>query len=360
MTDSTTRSPARKASGNGIPPQSRVLVTGASGSVGMALSRRLLEDGHTVCAFDQNEDGLFRLEQELEDGSGRLRIFLGNVRDEDRLTRAMDGVSVVFHCAALKHVYFSEYNPFEAMQTNVIGTNNVIRAAIANDVSRVLLTSSDKAVNPTSTMGATKLLGERLFVAANHHTGSHRTRFACVRFGNVLNSNGSVLQIFRRQLENGLPLTITSSRMTRFFLSMEQAVELVVDSAERMAGGEIFVRSMGACSIMSLAKAVSGAGPVRFNEIGLKPGEKLYEDLVTDDEAPRTARMGDTYVVLPSTVRMMPEELQTAYSAYDGLPRLTAALRSDTELLSDDEVVAMLRSAGLIAEHRPSAPASYS
>jgi len=342
--------PGRASEKKEIPPNSRVLVTGACGSVGSALVRRLLDGSHTVCAFDQNEDGLFRLEQELEDGGGRLRLFLGNVRDEDRLRRAMDGVDVVFHCAALKHVYFSEYNPFEAMQTNVVGTNNVIRAAIATEVSRVILTSSDKAVNPTSTMGATKLLGERLFVAANHHTGFHQTRFACVRFGNVLNSNGSVLHIFRRQLAKNLPLTITSTKMTRFFLSMSQAVDLALDAAGRMVGGEIFVLSMGSCDIISLAKAVNGTVPFRIDEIGLKPGEKLYEDLITEDEAPRTVRLGNMYVILPSTIDMMPDHVRRMYSAYEKLSRLTSPLRSDKGLLTQTQIASMLRSAGLLTE----------
>jgi UDP-N-acetylglucosamine 4,6-dehydratase/5-epimerase len=332
---------------NGMPPNSRVLITGACGSVGSALVRRMLKAGHTVCAFDQNEDGLFHLQQELQDGGGRLRMFLGNIRDEDRLRRAMDGVDIVFHCAALKHVYFSEYNPFEAMQTNVVGTNNVIRASIAADVSKVILTSSDKAVNPTSTMGATKLLGERLFVAANHHTGKHRTRFACVRFGNVLNSNGSVLQIFRRQLDNGNPLTITSSKMTRFFLSMSQAVDLTIDAARRMIGGEIFVLSMGSCDIVSLARVVNGSKPFRFSEIGLKPGEKLYEDLVTEDEAPRTVRVDNMYVVLPSTMDMMPDDVHAKYVIYEKYPRLTEPLRSDRDLLDESQISKMLQSAGV-------------
>ena len=327
---------------------SRILVTGASGSVGSALVRRLLDEGHTVCAFDQSEDGLFRLDQELKNqGGDRLRSFLGNVRDEDRLRRAMEGVDVVYHCAALKHVQLSEYNPFEAMQTNIDGTNNVIQAAIAANVDRVLLTSSDKSVNPTSTMGATKLLGERLFIAANHIAGSHKTRFACVRFGNVLNSNGSVLQIFRRQLNNGLPLTITSAGMTRFFLSMAQAVDLCLNAAIRMVGGEIFVMSMGSSSIMSLAKAVSGSRPFQFVEIGHKAGEKLYEELVTESEAPRTVLDGSMYVVLPDTVDMMSVEIQKHYGTYEKLPRLTTPLRSDHDLLSDAEVADLLNSAGL-------------
>jgi UDP-N-acetylglucosamine 4,6-dehydratase len=309
------------------------------------LVRRLLDEGHTVCAFDQSEDGLFKLDQELKDGGGRLRLFLGSVRDEVRLRRAMEGVRVVFHCAALKHVYLSEYNPFEAMQTNIIGTNNIIQAAVATEVERVVLTSSDKAVNPTSTMGATKLLGERLFIAANQFVGSHNTRFACVRFGNVLNSNGSVLQIFKHQIENDLPLTITSRHMTRFFISMAQAVDLCLDASARMIGGEIFVMSMGSCDIMSIAKAVSGARAFRFKEIGHKPGEKLFEELVTENEAPRTVVDGNTYIVLPNTLDMLPSEIRAKYSVYESLPRLSAPVRSDQQMLSEAEVIAMLRKA---------------
>lgn len=332
---------------NMIPAKSRVLVTGACGSIGSAMVQRLLDDGHTVCAFDQNEDGLFKLDQELTDKGAQLRLFLGNVRDEDRVRRAMDGVRIVFHCAALKHVYLSEYNPFEAMQTNIVGTNNVIKSAIAAEVERVVLTSSDKAVNPTSTMGATKLLGERLFIAANHFAGSHKTRFACVRFGNVLNSNGSVLHVFKRQLESNLPLTITSKSMTRFFISMSQAVDLCLDASARMVGGEIFVMSMGSCDIVTLAKAVNGTRQFQFIEVGHKPGEKLYEELVTENEAPRTVLDGNTYVILPDTIDMMPDDIRSRYAAYENLQRLTAPLRSDKNLLPQAQVVAMLRAAGV-------------
>ena len=163
----------------------RVLITGACGSVGSALVRRFLDEGSTVCAFDQNEDGLFKLDQEFDDKTQQLRLFLGDIRDKERLELAMEDVDTVFHCAALKHVYLSEYNPFEAMQTNIVGTHNVIQAAILANVDRVVLTSSDKSVNPTSTMGATKLLGERLVTAANNYAGKHTTKFASVRFGNV-------------------------------------------------------------------------------------------------------------------------------------------------------------------------------
>jgi FlaA1/EpsC-like NDP-sugar epimerase len=222
----------------------------------------------------------------------------------------------------------------------------VVQSAIATGVERVVLTSSDKAVNPTSTMGATKLLGERLFIAANHFAGSHKTKFACVRFGNVLNSNGSVLQVFKRQLENNLPLTITSKCMTRFFISMSQAVDLCLDASVRMVGGEIFVMSMGSCDIISLAKAANGSRPFQFVEIGHKAGEKLYEELVTESEAPRTVLDGDTYVVLPDTIDMMPDHVRSQYAVYEKLERLSAPLRSDESLLSQAEIVSMLRAAG--------------
>ncbi len=331
-----------------IPSNSRVLITGACGSVGSALVRRLLDIGHTVCAFDQSEDGLFKLDQELRHiPGGRLRTFLGSIRDEARLRLAFEGVRIVFHCAALKHVYISEYNPFEAMQTNIEGTHNVIQAAIAANVERVVFTSSDKAVNPTSTMGATKLLGERLVVAANHYAGSHKTRFSCVRFGNVLNSNGSVLQIFRRQIENDMPLTITSKDMTRFFISMDQAVALCLHAAVEMVGGEIYVLSMGSCDIMTLARVVSVNRPFKYVEIGAKAGEKLYEELVTESEAPRTAQDGHIYVVLPDTLELMSDEVNRLYKKYEKLPRLKDPLRSDQDLLPEADVASILQLAGL-------------
>jgi FlaA1/EpsC-like NDP-sugar epimerase len=333
------------SSKNGIQPNSRVLITGASGSVGTALVKQLLNDGHTVCAYDQDEDGLFQLGQNLTDCAGNLRLFLGNVRDKDRLHRAMENVTIVFHCAALKHVYLSEYNPFEAMQTNITGVNNVIESAISAGVERVIFTSSDKAVNPTSTMGATKLLGERLFISANHFSRPQSTKFSCVRFGNVLNSNGSVLQIFKRQLENKQPLTITSKDMTRFFLTMSQAVELCISSASKMLGGEIFVRNMGTCDILSLAKALKSGNPVDYIEIGNKPGEKLFEELVTDSEAPRTVLVDDTYVIIPDTLDMMPEAIKRQYAKFEDLQRLTESLRSDHNVMQLDNIISLLKTA---------------
>jgi len=330
--------------------ESRILITGACGSVGSGMVGELLKAGHVVCAFDQNENGLFSLDQQYKDKyPSKLRLFIGDIRDVNRLRKAFEGVDLVYHCAAIKHVYLSEYNPFEAMQTNIIGTNNVIDAAISAKVGKVVYTSSDKAVNPSSTMGATKLLGERLITAANHHTGSHNTRFSSVRFGNVLNTSGSVLSIFRNQIENNKPLTITSEDMTRFFLSMSQAIELCLYAADNMIGGEIFVKNMGCCSIISLAKAMSKNGDVDYTIIGQKPGEKAFEELVTESEAQRTVFSDSWYTILPETIDLLDTPIVIEYRrAYDSLPHLNECVSSHNNLLSDNEVYSMLVQAGLV------------
>tara|TARA_Y100000817_G_C16862198_1_gene546287 strand:+ start:3572 stop:4597 length:1026 start_codon:yes stop_codon:yes gene_type:complete len=324
--------------------KSRILVTGACGSIGSSIVERLLSKGHTVCAFDQNEDGLFKLDQKYGDKfNSNLKMFIGSIRDKERLDRAFEGVDIVFHCAALKHVYLSEYNPFEAMQTNIIGVNNIINASIKNNVGSVVFTSSDKAVNPSSTMGATKLLGERLMTSANHYMGVNDTRFSSVRFGNVLNTNGSVLHIFKQQIDNNIPLTITSEDMSRFFISLSQAIDLCLYAAENMSGGEIYVKNMGSCNIMSLAKAVSSGKKFDYEVIGSKPGEKAYEELVTEVEAKRTVKKNNYYIILPDTIDMMPDSTQEYYNReYIKLSRLEKPLRSDENLLGDAEVYNML------------------
>ncbi len=333
-----------------IKEQSRIAITGASGSIGRRLVEKLLIKGHTVCALDNNEDGLFRLDQKFKsEFSGRIKLFLGDIRDKDRLYKAFKGVDIVFHCAALKHVFLSEYNPFEATKTNLIGVNNVIDASLKEDVKSVIFTSSDKAVNPSSTMGATKLLGERLFTAANHYIGNKRTRFASVRFGNVLNTNGSILQIFRQQILNNKPLTITSKYMTRFFITMDQAIKLCLQASNEIIGGEIFISNMGSCTIMSIAKAISGKNKFNFKIIGPKSGEKLYEELVTETEAERTVSNGEILTILPDTLDMMPDEIGKNFNIkYKNCVRLNQPVRSDIDLLSDSEVSKLLMSNELI------------
>lgn len=330
----------------------RVLVTGACGSIGSSLVERMLSQGCVVCAFDQNEDGLFHLDQKYKPNYGdNLKLFIGSVRDNVRLDRALEGVEVVFHCAALKHVYLSEYNPFEAMQTNINGVNNVISASLKAGVNQVIFTSSDKAVNPSSTMGATKLLGERLMTAANHHSGDHSTRFSSVRFGNVLNTNGSVLQIFKKQIKEEKPLTITAKNMTRFFITMNQSIDLCLYAANNMIGGEVFVMNMGSCSIIDLAKVISQGKPFEYTVIGEKPGEKLYEELITEVEASRTALKDNIYTVIPETLSMMCPSIEQKYlKTYKGIDRLTESLRSDKELLTESQISSYLKTNKIIKE----------
>ena len=312
-----------------------VLVTGAAGSIGSAIVKKLIKQGNVIRAFDQSEDGLFNLEQDLLEHERKdLRPFLGSIRDSQRLQTAFRGADIVFHCAAVKHVYMSEYNPFEAVKTNVIGCQNVIEAAMKQEVGKVILTSSDKSVNPTSTMGATKLLSERIFTSANLYKGSNKTIFSSVRFGNVLNTNGSVLEIFRNQLRNKFPLTITSTEMTRFFISIEQAVDLCLSTANNMIGGEIFVKNMGGCDILTLAKAFSGDNNIKYKEIGLKPGEKLFEELVTETEVLRTIYSDGVYIVLPDILNYFPQLMREKYKKYDSIARIEATVRSDSSALS--------------------------
>jgi UDP-N-acetylglucosamine 4,6-dehydratase/5-epimerase len=329
---------------NKMSNSARILITGACGSVGSQLLDKLLNDGHVVCAFDHSEDGLFKLDQKYHSDGGRLKLFVGDVRDEKRLIRAFKGVDIVYHCAALKHVYLTELNPFEGMQTNIIGVNNVINAAIQCDVEKVIFTSSDKAVNPSSTMGATKLLGEKLITSAMHHIGSHRTIFSSVRFGNVLNTNGSVLQIFNKQLDDGKPLSITSVEMTRFFITMVQAVDLCLYASDSMIGGEIFVSGMDSCNIMSLAAAVCGRSDFDYIVIGPKPGEKLYEELVTEIEAARTIHAKDYYVILPDRIEALSELYGSSYrEKYGHLSVIDGSIHSNNITLSDSEVTLMLQ-----------------
>ena len=300
--------------------------------------------------MDNNEDGLFKLDQKFKSAfKGKIKLFLGDIRDKDRVFKAFKNVDTVFHCAALKHVFLSEYNPFEATKTNLIGVNNVIDASLNENVKSVIFTSSDKAVNPSSTMGATKLLGERLFTAANHYIGNNRTRFASVRFGNVLNTNGSILQIFKQQIADNEPLTITSKDMTRFFITMEQAIELCIQASNELIGGEIFILNMGSCSIMSIAKAISEKSKLNCRIIGPKSGEKLYEELVTETEAERTVSFGKLFTIIHDTLDMMPDDIIQNYNIkYKNCVRLDQSVRSDIDMLSDTDVSKLLKANNLI------------
>lgn len=279
----------------------RVLVIGGAGSIGSELVCQLSKYAKIVRVFDNNETGLFDLQHKLN--KRNLRFLIGDVRDSDRLKVAMENIDYVFHAAALKHVHYSEYNPFETVKTNIIGTQNVINAAIATKVEKVISISSDKAVNPTNTMGATKLLTEKLIAAANYYKGTKKTIFSSVRFGNVLGSRGSVVPLFRKQIKDGGSLTLTSDEMTRFMMSIEQAVKLVLEATKYAKGGEIFVLKMPALRIKDLAEVlieVFASKDIKIDIIGKKPGEKFYEELITEEELNRIVDLGKLFVILPN------------------------------------------------------------
>jgi len=225
-----------------------------------------------------------------------LRFFIGDVRDRDRLQRAFHGVDIVIHAAALKQVPACEYNPFEAIQTNVMGAKNIIDAAIDQGVKRVVALSTDKAVNPANLYGATKLCAEKLFVQGNAYAGTSGTRFSCVRYGNVVGSRGSVIPLFEEQRKNG-KITITDARMTRFWITLEQGVQLVIKAAERMQGGEVFIPKIPSMNLMDLAEAI--AAGCKVETIGIRPGEKLHEVLISEDEARNTVELDDMFVIKP-------------------------------------------------------------
>jgi UDP-N-acetylglucosamine 4,6-dehydratase len=275
-----------------------VLVTGGTGSFGKAFIR-ILQDEYKpakVIVFSRDE-----LKQHDMRAAGfdqpNLRYFIGDVRDQARLKRAMDGVTVVVHAAALKQVPACEYNPMEAINTNILGTANVVEAALETGVSKVLALSTDKAVSPVNLYGATKLAAEKLTVQSNAYSGDRPARFSCVRYGNVVGSRGSVVPTFLRQRSNG-KLSITDERMTRFWLSLEQGVRFVLHCIEVMQGGEVFVPKLPSTSLLDLAKAI--APDAKYDIVGIRPGEKLHEVLISEDEARTAVELKDMYVIQPA------------------------------------------------------------
>jgi UDP-N-acetylglucosamine 4,6-dehydratase len=321
-----------------------VLVTGAAGTIGAALVERLLPVARTVRCLDHGETELFFLHQRLE-RRGRLAPQLGDIRDLDRLRFAMSGVDVVFHAAALKHVGLGEYNPFEVVQTNLQGSNNVVRAALDANVDRVIFTSSDKAVNPTNVMGASKLMGERLVIAANQIRGQRRTRFSAVRFGNVIGSRGSVVPIFAGQLLRREPLTITHETMTRYVMTVDDAAQLVLEAGALLHGGEIFVTKMRALRVVDLADAMAQlmtSGQYEKVTTGQRAGEKLYEELISTEEIERTVELERLLDVLPvEAADGEGAELRAAYA--EGKPVGREWNSANDTAMTRPEIVAFLK-----------------
>jgi len=339
----------------------RVLVTGCCGTVGSELTRALLDSSvfspKEVIGIDNNESGLFFIDQQYLNDS-RASFFLGDVRDGKMLNKMMRGVDVVFHSAALKHVVLCERSPFDAVQTNIHGVQNLIHAATENNVEKVVFTSSDKAVNPTNVMGTSKLMGERLMTAANSCQRGDGPIFTSTRFGNVLGSSGSVVPIFHKQIAKGGPLTLTHNEMTRFVMSVEEAVRLVIDSASYAQGGEVFVTKMPVVFIKDLAKVmiqelapVYGFRPdeIEVIEMGSKPGEKLYEELMSHEETRRAIELSNYFSILPA-FRGIYRDIPYDYESVESFEVKNPYVSADEEPLSLEELKGFLRRHKLLSE----------
>ena len=330
---------------SGMIRDKKVLVTGGTGTVGKKLAQRLLElEAAVVRIYSRDEHKQFAIQEHFTYQGldmKRMRFFLGDVRDKERLQRAMEDIDIVFHLAALKHVPACEYNPSEAVKTNVMGTQNVIDCAIKTGVSAVVYTSTDKAASPTNTMGASKLLAERLISSADHWKGPRQIKFLSVRFGNIINSRGSVVPLFKKQIARGGPVTVTDPDMTRFFMSADRAVELMLKSLAMSRGGETFVFKMPVLRVGDLARAVieNSDKDVKMSMIGLRPGEKMYEELMSEEESVRALETDALFIILPYGNDRL------EYQHYYDNARVTAAgtySSTDTEVMSLQEIKAML------------------
>lgn len=272
-----------------------VLVTGGTGSFGKKFVRKALTLGvKKIIVFSRDELKQYEMKQEFKDE--RIRFFIGDVRDKERLYRAFDGVDIVIHAAAMKHVDACEYNPFEAVKTNIHGAQNIIDAAIDKGVEKVIALSTDKACSPINLYGATKLASDKLFIAANAYVGGKHTKFSVVRYGNVVGSRGSVVPFFKKMRKTGV-LPVTDERMTRFWITLDQGVQFVIDNLGRMHGGELFVPKIPSMNIMDLAKAIGPECEIKI--VGIRPGEKLHEAMITKDDARHTIEFDDYYVIQP-------------------------------------------------------------
>jgi UDP-N-acetylglucosamine 4,6-dehydratase/5-epimerase len=315
-----------------------VLVTGGTGSFGKKFVEIMLNEYHPAKLIVFSRDELKQHEMRVSGfDHPSLRYFIGDVRDEQRLFRAMRGVDIVIHAAALKQVPACEYNPMEAIKTNILGSSNVIEAAMDAGCQKVMALSTDKAVNPVNLYGATKLAAEKLFVQSNSYAAGTATRFSCVRYGNVVGSRGSVIPVFVQQRENG-KLTITDARMTRFWLTLDQGVRFVIRCTEQMHGGEVFVPKIPSTRIADLARVI--APEAQIDVIGIRPGEKLHEVLVHEDEARSTVEMEDMYVVMPTADLWFGHDWQNLGHPLPEGYRYTS--ESNQRWLSDEEISALV------------------
>jgi FlaA1/EpsC-like NDP-sugar epimerase len=329
----------------------KILIIGGTGTIGVSILKTVLSDNPTVVRIlSRDEHKQFLLQQELREYTN-IRYLIGDVRDQDRVARAMQDIDYVFHVAAMKHVPSCEYNPFEAVQTNIIGTQNVIQASLQAGVRKTVFTSTDKAIAPTNTYGASKLMSERLISAAQNQTGPRETTFAAVRFGNVMGSRGSVIPLFKWQIEEKRRITVTDLDMSRFMMTLKQATDLTIEALQRSTGGEIFVLKMPVLRLSDLVDVIleetarkSGIpiGDISVSEIGLRPGEKMYEELMTEEEARIALELPNMFII--------PNQFISADVRYEGArPAVVQSYSSHhSEPITREEVYRMLKSEHLI------------
>lgn len=305
-----------------------VLVTGGTGSFGKKFIQILLKEYSIKRLVVYSRDELKQEEMRTMYGFNdkRLRFFIGDIRDRNRLDRAFVGIDIVIHAAALKQIPTCEYNPIEAIRTNINGSENIINIAIDKNVKKVLALSTDKAVSPINLYGATKLVAEKLFIQGNNYSSFDGTKFSCVRYGNVVGSRGSVVPLFQHQKKNGL-ITITDTRMSRFWLTLEQGVRFVIRCIEQMNGGETFIPKIPSMKITDLAKVIAPDSKIKI--IGIRPGEKLFETLISENEAPNTYELNDMYIIKPVNLFREPKNNLISKGKKMKLERYDSALNKE-------------------------------
>jgi len=328
----------------------KILITGGTGSLGNALTKRLLDEGaDTIRIFSRNESKQLEMESKFNDD--RLRFLIGDIRDYERLERAVEDIDIVFHAAALKHVPVIEYNPFEAIKTNILGSQNVINACLHENVERAICVGTDKAVSPLNTYGATKLLMEKLFVTAKNYLNKerHETKFIALRYGNVLGSSGSVIPKFIEQIKNKEKITITDPNMTRFSISMDEALNFILKAAELGKGSEIFVPKLRAYSIMDVKEALFELlGKTDEETIGIRPGEKLNEILINQDEMKYCWDYNDVYLLVNPSVQRFIKTLDQ-YSGKEKIENIDVYSSDNVPQIPKDELKEIILNSGLLS-----------
>ncbi len=336
-----------------------ILITGGSGTVGSALVEYILANysPKVIRIYSRDETKQYNLKNKLKHFEKNLRFFIGDIRDKERLNRAMQNVDIVFNLAALKHVVACEYNPFEAIKTNVLGLQNLIEICIDNNIEKVVFTSSDKAATPCNTMGVTKLLGEKLITSANFYKGDKQTLFYSVRLGNVLGSRGSLIPLIKEQIENNLPITLTDGGMTRYIIGISNAIKFIIDTIKIGQGGEVFVPKMNAIKIIDLIEVLANIFAKQFNkkvekiqikEIGMFAGEKLYEELFSIEEAERTYELKNMYIIFPQLTevfKLIDPNLYPNIKKYNNLKQFNS---KEGPFLSKEEIQNFLKKSNLL------------